>query len=126
MREDLKNQSLTFTEIAKLVGENWQALTPAERDVYDSQAVRLKARYNHDLNNYRKTADYRRYSHYLVEFKQKQANLSQGSSFLYEGPAAAPPPLPEGTVTDHNRFSQGCVQETKIGSLPALPWERQQ
>merc|ERR1711939_1067025 len=35
MREDLKGRNLSFTEIAKLVGENWQNLTPGEKDPYE-------------------------------------------------------------------------------------------
>ena len=38
MREDLKSQNLTFTEIAKLVGENWQNLNAGAKESYESQA----------------------------------------------------------------------------------------
>lgn len=73
MRDDLKNQNLTFTEIAKLVGENWQSLSLAQREPFESQANRAKEKYNQELNQYKKTPEHKKYSHYLQEFKQKQA-----------------------------------------------------
>lgn len=83
MREDLKAQSLTFTEIAKLVGENWQNLAAAEKEVYESQANAAKEKYHRDMVEYKKTPEYRRYAHYLHEFKEKQAKQNQGA---YAGP----------------------------------------
>jgi len=78
MREDLKSQSLTFTEIAKLVGENWQNLDPAEKETYESQANAAKERYHRDLAEYKKTPEYSRYSQYLHEFREKQAKHNKG------------------------------------------------
>ncbi|KAK5624615.1 hypothetical protein RRF57_000331 [Xylaria bambusicola] len=46
MREDLKGQNLTFTEIAKLVGENWQNLGRAEKEPFEKQANEAKEKYN--------------------------------------------------------------------------------
>ncbi|WKT43162.1 Sterile alpha motif domain [Fusarium oxysporum f. sp. vasinfectum] len=78
MREDLKSQNLTFTEIAKLVGENWQNLNASEKEAYESQANADKEKYHRDLMEYKKTADYRKYMQYLHEFKEKQAKRTQG------------------------------------------------
>lgn len=77
MREDLKSQNLTFTEIAKLVGENWQCLPAAEKESYESQANTAKEKYHRDLAAYKKTPEYRKYSQYLQEFKEKQAKQNQ-------------------------------------------------
>jgi hypothetical protein len=79
MREDLRSQNLTFTEIAKLVGENWQNLNANEKEAYESQANADKEKYHRDLMEYKKTADYRKYMQYLHEFKEKQAKRTQGS-----------------------------------------------
>lgn len=79
MREDLKSQNLSFTEIAKLVGENWQNLVPMEKEGYESQANADKEKYHRDLMEYKKTADYKKYIQYLQEFKDKQAKQNQGS-----------------------------------------------
>ncbi|RSL38387.1 hypothetical protein CEP53_014912 [Fusarium sp. AF-6] len=77
MREDLRSQNLSFTEIAKLVGENWQNLDAVEKESYESQANADKEKYHRDLMEYKKTADYRKYMQYLQEFKEKQAKRTQ-------------------------------------------------
>lgn len=77
MREDLKGQNLTFTEIAKLVGENWQNLGRAEKDPYERQANDAKEKYNQELARYRRTAECRKYGEYLLEFRKRQAIQSQ-------------------------------------------------
>ncbi|TVY94544.1 High mobility group protein 20A [Lachnellula willkommii] len=77
MREDLKGRNLSFTEIAKLVGENWQNISPEEKEPYEQQASSAKERYNNELAEYKKTSNYKEYSQYLVEFKARQANQQQ-------------------------------------------------
>lgn len=76
-REELKGHSLTFTEIAKLVGVKWQSLTQAEKEVYESQAQVLKDKYHIELAEYKKTEKYREYQTYLKEFKAKHSAPSQ-------------------------------------------------
>lgn len=78
MREELKGRNLSFTEIAKLVGENWQNLSPAEKEPYEQQAFSHKERYNNELAEYKKTNQYREYSQYLAEFKARQSNQQRG------------------------------------------------
>lgn len=78
MRENVKNQNLSFTEIAKLVGENWQCLPAAEKEAYETQANNAKEKYHHDLTAYKKTPEYRKYAQYLQEFKERQAKQNQG------------------------------------------------
>ncbi len=80
MREDLKGRNLSFTEIAKLVGENWQNLTPQEKEPYEAQAFSEKEKYNNDLAEYKKTDSYKTYAAYLTEFKAKHAAQLQSTS----------------------------------------------
>ncbi|KAM0509314.1 hypothetical protein ACHAP6_000378 [Verticillium nonalfalfae] len=77
MRDDLKGRNLTFTEIAKLVGENWQSLSPVEKEPFETQALNAKEKYNQDLAEYKKTYDYKKYAQYLHDFKQKQLHQNQ-------------------------------------------------
>ncbi|OAQ99752.1 hypothetical protein LLEC1_01975 [Akanthomyces lecanii] len=79
MREDLKSHNLSFTEIAKLVGENWQNLDQPERESYENQANEAKDKYRRRLTEYKKTQEYRKYAQYLQEFKEKQNKHSQAS-----------------------------------------------
>jgi len=79
MREELKGRNLTFTEIAKLVGENWQNLSQPEKEPFESQAQAIKDKYHCDLAEYKKTPQYKKYLSYLQEFKVKHATHSQGT-----------------------------------------------
>lgn len=78
MRDELKGRNLSFTEIAKLVGESWQNLAPSEKEPYELQASCAKERYNSQLAEYKKTQNYSDYQQYLVEFKLRQANHQRG------------------------------------------------
>jgi hypothetical protein len=78
MREELKGRNLSFTEIAKLVGENWQNLAPTEKEPYEQQAFSAKERYNNELTEYKKTNNYKEYAQYLADFKARQSNQQQG------------------------------------------------
>jgi hypothetical protein len=79
MREDLKGRSLTFTEIAKLVGENWQSLNRAEKEPFETQAQQAKENYNRDLAEYKRTDEYKKYAEYLADFRKRQALQTQSS-----------------------------------------------
>ncbi|KAK8168058.1 hypothetical protein BKA80DRAFT_307881 [Phyllosticta citrichinensis] len=78
MRETLKGQELTFTEIAKLVGERWQTLSPNSREACERQAATAKERYYAELAEYKKTPEYTKYQEYLVQFRAKH-NLPQSA-----------------------------------------------
>jgi hypothetical protein len=77
IRGELKGRNLSFTEIAKLVGENWRSLSPGDKESYKRQAFCPKERYNAELLEYKKTSTYREYSQYRVEFKARQSGQQQ-------------------------------------------------
>ncbi|MCJ1387840.1 hypothetical protein MMC18_000683 [Xylographa bjoerkii] len=77
-REELKPQNLSFTSIAKLVGERWQALAAGQKEPFETQATSLKETYNSELGKYRRTSGYKEYLEYLADFKAKNANSSTG------------------------------------------------
>ena len=85
MREDLKGRNLTFTEMAKLVGENWQNLTRTEKEPFETQAQEAKEKYNRDLAEYKKTDNYRKYNEYLHDFRKRQAAQAQGMAVDHPG-----------------------------------------
>ncbi len=76
-REEVKDQNLSFTQIAKLVGDRWQKLEPAGKEPYEAQANAAKERYNILLSAYKKTESYRDYTRYLAEFKAKHGGVEQ-------------------------------------------------
>ncbi len=98
MREDLKSHSLSFTEIAKLVGENWQNLDQAERESYENQANAAKDKYRRNLAEYKKTPECRRYAQYLQEFKEKQNKHNQTSKAHLRKKATPHPALVHSTT----------------------------
>ncbi|PKS06675.1 hypothetical protein jhhlp_007426 [Lomentospora prolificans] len=77
IREELKGQALSFTELAKLVGENWQSLPQAERERLETKAQQAKDKYVGELAEYKKTPEYRKYCQYLQDFKKKQQQNTQ-------------------------------------------------
>jgi len=62
---------MSFTEIAKLVGERWQILPVEAREVYQHQANVGKEKYYAELTEYKKSAEYNVYQEYLKKFKAK-------------------------------------------------------
>ncbi|KAF3006024.1 hypothetical protein E8E13_010662 [Curvularia kusanoi] len=71
VREVLKGQDLSFTEIAKVVGERWQVLPSEEREACERQANSAKEKYYAGLAEYKKTEQYESYQKYLEEFRAK-------------------------------------------------------
>ncbi|KAF2854648.1 hypothetical protein T440DRAFT_514540 [Plenodomus tracheiphilus IPT5] len=73
VRESLKGQDLSFTEIAKVVGERWQVLPTEEREGCERQANGAKEKYYAELAEYKKTPQFEAYQKYLEDFKAKHA-----------------------------------------------------
>ncbi|CAD0083737.1 unnamed protein product, partial [Aureobasidium vineae] len=73
IRDQLKGRELSFTEIAKLVGERWQELQAHEKEPCEREAQTLKDKYYSELKKYKKTPQYKQYQDYLVEFKAKHS-----------------------------------------------------
>lgn len=71
IREELRGQDLSFTEIAKVVGERWQILPADVREACEQQANTAKEKYYSELAEYKKTPEYAQYQEYLTEFKAK-------------------------------------------------------
>ena len=72
-RDQLKDQSLSFTELSRQVGERWQALSPEERDHWKQKAAIPWEKYKADLAQYQKTEQYQEYQNYLEEFRTAEA-----------------------------------------------------
>lgn len=71
VRDELKGQNLSFTEIAKLVGERWKVLAPEDKEAYEFKASVAKDKYNSEFEEYKKTEKYQEYMRYLAEFRSK-------------------------------------------------------
>ena len=76
IREELKSESLSFTTIAKRVGERWQDIPSEEKEPFESEASSAKEKYHAEMANYKTTRFYREYQQYLADFKAKHASNS--------------------------------------------------
>jgi hypothetical protein len=83
VRESLKGKEMSFTEIAKVVGERWQVLESEAREVFERQANTAKERYYTMLADYKKTPQFEAYQAYLEEFRAKHAAPKKGKSKSY-------------------------------------------
>ncbi|KAH8731470.1 hypothetical protein GQ44DRAFT_722439 [Phaeosphaeriaceae sp. PMI808] len=79
VRELLKGQDLSFTEIAKVVGERWQVLPAEERDACERQANGAKEKYYAEFADYKKTPQYESYQKYLEDFRAKHSVPTKGT-----------------------------------------------
>ncbi|KAI4721853.1 hypothetical protein E4T48_01866 [Aureobasidium sp. EXF-10727] len=78
IRDQLKGRDLSFSEIAKLVGERWQELQAHEKEPCEREAQSLKDKYYSELRQYKKTPQYKQYQDYLIDFKAKHS--AEGST----------------------------------------------
>ncbi|RUP43185.1 high mobility group box domain-containing protein [Jimgerdemannia flammicorona] len=72
VRAELKDQNMSFTDLAKIVGDRWKAISPEEKEAYETAAARAKEDYQAALSSYEQTEDHKTYQQYLSEFKAKQ------------------------------------------------------
>ena len=87
VREELKGQSMPFTEISKLVGDKWQALPVAEKEQWKQLAAAPWEKYKQELAAYQQTEDYRKYEQYVADFKAAQlAKQNEGQGWASGSP----------------------------------------
>ncbi|KAK6530023.1 hypothetical protein TWF694_003397 [Orbilia ellipsospora] len=128
VREELKGQSLSFTDIARLVGEKWKVLEPDQKEEYEYQATTMKERYNQELSAYKKTDNYKEYAQYLLEFKTKEAAKEAGEASFTPTPDV-PRKRPNisgvsvgGVVpVSHTSSSSRSHQQQHPGESPSYP-----
>lgn len=137
IREELRPQNLTFTDIAKRVGESWQVLLAEEKEPYESQASAAKEKYHAEMAKYKKTDAYKEYTQYLADFKAKNATnlegkrprldteVSTASSTSAGSQAEAPEPLSSTTVAGRSidtvntvRMHQALPEYSSPGCVP--------
>ncbi|KAL8999277.1 MAG: hypothetical protein Q9169_001822 [Polycauliona sp. 2 TL-2023] len=78
VRDQLKSENLSFTEIAKRVGERWQTLSPEEREPFEVKAASAKEGYLAEMARYKKTDQFKEHAAYLAEFKAKHSSEGDG------------------------------------------------
>ncbi|KAI8456346.1 hypothetical protein BY996DRAFT_6412455 [Phakopsora pachyrhizi] len=79
VRESLKGKNLTFTEIARIVGEKWKNLDLHLRESFEGKALEAKKKWKIQMETYRMTPEldqfqYEEYRRYIERFKESQPN----------------------------------------------------
>ncbi|PLW20836.1 hypothetical protein PCANC_08244 [Puccinia coronata f. sp. avenae] len=72
VREQLQGQQISFTEIARIVGDRWKKLDPSTKEVFEREAAEQKDRWTRSMLAYKRTREYEQYRRYLQQFKEAQ------------------------------------------------------
>lgn len=112
IREEVKGDNLSFTEIARLVGERWQKLSASQKELFESHAAALKDRYNAQLAEYKKTAAYQQYMEYLADFKAKHGATPRDHSSDFKRPKLEP---------NHSSSLSAASQADSVEGVPDVP-----
>lgn len=73
VREDPNIATMSFVDIARLVGQKWQALEPSAKEGWESRAAGIHRQYEKAMADYKQTDSYRNYQEYLADFREKQS-----------------------------------------------------
>ncbi|KAL7752856.1 hypothetical protein RI367_001859 [Sorochytrium milnesiophthora] len=73
VRAELKDSSLSFSDLAKIVGDRWKMMDPLEKKHREEAASRSKAEYHLQMQRYKQTSQYKQYQAYLAEFEASAA-----------------------------------------------------
>ncbi|KAK3063863.1 hypothetical protein LTS18_012148 [Coniosporium uncinatum] len=77
LRTDPKIGRMSFVQIAKYVGERWQQLDPTVKKHLEHQASRALDEYELQMDDYKKTSDFRAYQRYLEDFQAQQVEKNR-------------------------------------------------
>ncbi|RCH79247.1 hypothetical protein CU098_000646, partial [Rhizopus stolonifer] len=69
VRAELKQQNKSFTDLAKIIGDRWKNITPAEKEMYETIALKAREEYLKKIEEYQKTDAFKKYQQYISDFK---------------------------------------------------------
>ena len=78
MRRRYQERELSFSDLAKLIGHDWQKCPADLRDLYLSNAQSEKEMYEEKLRKYKLTDSYQKYQEYVQDFKEKAQQKQVG------------------------------------------------
>ncbi|ORY87577.1 hypothetical protein BCR37DRAFT_1155 [Protomyces lactucae-debilis] len=133
IREEQRQSKLTFTQIARLAGERWKNLGPAEKVKIEAAADALKQKYVAETNEYRKSVEYQLYQDYLSEFKERAVRHEKPEKLVAPkrtgrngvpprhpySPSAHPSTSPQEAHSTFSRQSSSC-DSSSHGQSPAF------
>ncbi|KAK9728929.1 hypothetical protein K7432_000681 [Basidiobolus ranarum] len=74
VRAELKDQNMSFTEIAKIVGDRWKSISREDKEQVEQSAAQAREEYYEALRGYKETNEYKEYQEYLEEFRKKSSS----------------------------------------------------
>ncbi|KAI8877096.1 hypothetical protein K501DRAFT_230832 [Backusella circina FSU 941] len=117
-RAALKDQNLSFAELAKIVGDQWKNLSHSEKQNYERMAMRAKDEFLAAVERYKLTPEYAEYQTYLNEFKLKQSSPSR--SFGRRKRAKKEPSSGNSADVSSNGNSNGSGSTGSTGSTDSF------
>ncbi|KAL6705020.1 hypothetical protein ACN47E_007423 [Coniothyrium glycines] len=112
LRTDPEVSQLSFIKIARTVGRRWQDLPPEQKRVWESNAARAMQEYEAQMDEYKKSDNWRRYQNYLTEFKLQQAGTPSGKR---------PANSRSTTDTSNNTRQLSCASPDSLDSPTSIP-----
>ncbi|MCJ1464608.1 hypothetical protein MMC07_003221 [Pseudocyphellaria aurata] len=84
MREELRSEGLSFTEMSRRVGERWQSLKPEEKEYWKQQAALPWESYKLELSEYQQSNSCKEHAKYLANFKRAQSAKKAGEGASHQ------------------------------------------
>ncbi|KAI9016426.1 high mobility group box domain-containing protein [Phycomyces nitens] len=81
VRAELRARNMTFTELAKLVGDRWKNLNHDDKQRYETNAMLARKQYQVRLEEYQRTDDFKEYQEYIRDFKAKHEAAGKSVCF---------------------------------------------
>ncbi|CAM0139861.1 unnamed protein product, partial [Umbelopsis sp. WA50703] len=114
VRSELKNYNMSFTDLAKIVGDRWKSISPDEKEIYERTATKAKEEYLEALAKYEKTDEHKDYQQYLIDFRIKQQAAARAVGKPRKRPKTASPS--SGSIADASNNSNGNNGDTSSSS----------
>ncbi|KAI8883270.1 hypothetical protein K501DRAFT_249791 [Backusella circina FSU 941] len=69
VRQELKDENRSFTDLAKIIGDRWKNISVEEKERYETNALAAREEYLKKVEEYQKTDAYKQYQQYITDFK---------------------------------------------------------
>ncbi|RIA87146.1 hypothetical protein C1645_777912 [Glomus cerebriforme] len=80
VREEYAGQTISFPDMAKIVGDRWKNVRPEVKEAIENEAAKKKEEYQAEMAVYKTTESWKKYQEYLKEFKEKYESNPRDSN----------------------------------------------
>jgi hypothetical protein len=112
VREEFAGQTISFPDMAKIVGDRWKNIRPEEKEAYENEAAKKKEEYQTEMAVYKTTESWKKYQEYLKEFKEKYESNSRDQNKLRNKRIKMMEPSPD---SDNTRSGYSSTRSTSVG-----------